>query len=150
MKLLGTAPAIDGTFVATDTTLEIGTLEITGSGSTLTADGTVGLDGASLDLNLAAAVPETAPLTGSVAGATGGRLAGKLHVTRAPPDSQLHFAGTADLTDLHAPEPAAAMLGPTVHASAEGALEGGSVTLRVAQIESAATRLTARNDRRHA
>ena len=73
MKLLGSAPAIDGTFVATDTTLEISALEITGADGKLTADGTVGLDGASLDLNLAAAVPDIAPLTTSLVDAAGGR-----------------------------------------------------------------------------
>ena len=50
MKLLGSAPTIDGTFVATDTTLEISALEIAGADGTLTADGTAGLDGTSLDL----------------------------------------------------------------------------------------------------
>jgi len=143
MKLLGTAPTIKGAFVATDTTVEIGALEIAGADGTLTADGSASLDGTSLALNLAVAVPEIAPLTASLAGAVGGRLAGKLHVTRAQPDPQLHFAGTADLAAFHAPDPAAALLGPTVHASAEGALDGGSVTLRMAQIEGAATRLTA-------
>ena len=143
MKLLGTAPTIKGTFVATDTTVEIGALEIAGADGTLTADGSASLDGTSLALNLAVAVAEIAPLTASLAGAVGGRLAGKLHVTRAQPDPQLHFAGTADLAALHAPDPTAALLGPTVHASAEGALDGGSVTLRMAQIEGAATRLTA-------
>jgi translocation and assembly module TamB len=143
MKLLGTAPAIKGALVATDTTVEIRALEIAGPGGTLTADGTVGVDGASLDLDLAAAVPEIAPLTASLVGAVGGRLAGKLHITRARPDPQLHFAGTADLTSLHAPEPAAALLGHSVHASAEGALDGGRVMLRSVQIEGAATRVTA-------
>jgi hypothetical protein len=104
-------------------------LEIAGADGTLTADGSASLDGTSLALNLAAAVPEIAPLTASLAGAVGGRLAGKLHVTRAQPDPQLHFAGTADLSALHAPDPTAALLGPTVHASAEGALDGGSVNI---------------------
>ena len=77
MKLLGTAPTIKGTFVATDTTVEIGALEIAGADGTLTADGSASLDGTSLALNLAVAVPEIAPLTASLAGAVGGRLAGQ-------------------------------------------------------------------------
>jgi translocation and assembly module TamB len=142
-KLLGVAPTITGRLLVSPAAIDIGALKIEGAGGTVTADGTVGLDGRSLDLNIATAVADISPVATSFGVSAGGRLAGKLQLTRSDADPRYRFAGSADLDDFALDERTTDLLGPIVHARAEGVLSDTAIQLDSAEIVGAAIRLAA-------
>jgi translocation and assembly module TamB len=139
--LLGPAPTFKGAIAATSQDIEIGTFAIDGAGASATAGGRTAIDGSSLRLNVAATLPDVAPVATTLGIAARGQLAGRLQLTRTLERPQLRFAGTAESAGLVVDEATSALLGPTVSASAEGSLGPGGVMLDEARIEGAAAQL---------
>src|SRR5262249_27321653 len=147
-QVLGTAPTIVGRLATSPAGLEIHALRMEGVGATATADGTAALDGRSLDVTLAAELADIAPVAHSLGAAAAGRgaaagggLAANMHLTRTAADPSVRFAGTADFDALVVDERAADLLGPTVHASAEGVSGAAGVQLDAARLAGAAVTL---------
>jgi translocation and assembly module TamB len=142
-SLIGAAPTIDGRFLVSPDAIDISALKMEGAGGTVAVAGRAGRDGRSLDLDVDAAVADVSPVATAFGLTARGRFAGKTHVTRSPADPGYRFAGTADLNDLAVDERVAALLGPSVHANAEGVLNGATVQLDSAEITGAVIRLAA-------
>ena len=143
-SLLGVAPTIAGRVRTSPAAIDIAALKIGGAGGTVTADGRVGLDGKSLDLSVAADVADISPMAGSAGVPARGRLAGKLHLARSAADPGYRFAGTVDLENFGLDERTDALLGPTVHASAQGVLGGAAIQFDAAEVAGTAIRLAAK------
>jgi len=142
-SLLGASPTVSGRLLFSPAAIDIASLKIEGAGSTVTAAGTAGRDGRPLDLDVEAVVADVSPVATAFGVTASGRFAGKAHVTRSVADPGYRFAGTADLNDLAVDERVAALLGPTVHASAAGVLNATTVQLDSADIAGASIRLAA-------
>ena len=141
--LLGATPMIAGRLATSPTGLEIHGLTIEGAGGSATADGTIGLDGRTLDLKIATAVADIAPIAEPLRATAGGRLGGTLHLTRTVANPGYRFAGTADLNDLVVDDRVADLLGRTVHATAQGAVDDTGVQVDASRLEGAAVALEA-------
>ncbi|MGH6930516.1 MAG: hypothetical protein ACREEV_19545, partial [Dongiaceae bacterium] len=141
--LLGPAPTFRGTIAANSRDIDIDTFAIDGAGASVTAGGRMTMDAGLLQVNVAATIAEIAPLSGSLGIAARGQLAARLQLTRTPEQPLLRFVGTAESEGLVVDAATSALLGPTVHASAEGSFGPAGVTLDAARIEGAAIQLAA-------
>jgi translocation and assembly module TamB len=143
MAVLGPTPTLAGRVEASETGYAVAGLQLRGAGVSLTADGPVGADGRTVDLEVAASADDIGGLT-ALAGVTAtGKLAADLRLQRNPADPLTHVAGSATLDALTLDMPGAELLGQQVRANLEGALGDAGFDIAAARIEGTEATLSA-------